>query len=45
MDSFWDVLVEVDLSNMGYRGHWYTWERGWLPHNNIRERLDRGIAC
>ncbi|MBA0767048.1 hypothetical protein Gotri_016013 [Gossypium trilobum] len=23
---------------------WYTWERGRLPENNVRERLDRGVA-
>ncbi|PPS08278.1 hypothetical protein GOBAR_AA12359 [Gossypium barbadense] len=23
-------------------GQWFTWERGRLPENNVRERLDRG---
>ncbi|KAA3479819.1 reverse transcriptase [Gossypium australe] len=32
------------MNNLGFFGQWYTWERGWLVGNNIRERLDRGVA-
>lgn len=29
---------------MSYVGSWFTWKRGRLPKNNIRERLDCGVA-
>ncbi|XP_040937542.1 uncharacterized protein [Gossypium hirsutum] len=32
--------INLDL---GLSGQWYTWERGRLASNNIRERLDRGL--
>lgn len=32
------------MFDLGYRGQWFTWERGVLEGNNIRERLYRGVA-
>ncbi|MBA0670621.1 hypothetical protein Goklo_029524 [Gossypium klotzschianum] len=44
MAAFRETLQECHLSDLGYSGVWYTWERGNLPETNIRERLDRGVA-
>ncbi|KAA3453752.1 reverse transcriptase [Gossypium australe] len=44
MEAFRDILEECKLSDIGYLGVWYTWERGNLPETNIKERLDRGVA-
>lgn len=44
MEVFRTVLNEVNLSNIGFIGPWFTWERVNLPGNNIRERLDWGVA-
>lgn len=44
MEAFRKVFSECQLSNMGYSGMWYTWERGNLLETNVRERLDRGVA-
>ncbi|KAA3485417.1 reverse transcriptase [Gossypium australe] len=44
MEAFRDTLEECKLSDIGYSGMRYTWERGNLPETNIRERLDRGVT-
>lgn len=44
MELFREVLHECCLFNIGYVGSWFTRERGNLSGNNIRERLDRGVA-
>lgn len=37
-------MEECELADLGFIGRWYTWERGRLALNNIKERLDRGVA-
>ncbi|KAA3467408.1 reverse transcriptase [Gossypium australe] len=44
MDAFRKTLDDCELADLGFSGHWYTWERGRLVSNNIRERLNRGVA-
>lgn len=44
MRAFRNALKECGLTNMGFQGRWYTWERGKFASNNSYERLDRGIA-
>ncbi|GMJ10395.1 hypothetical protein HRI_004708700 [Hibiscus trionum] len=44
MDAFQAVLDEYGLTDLGYIGRWYTWEKGKFSATNIRERLDRGVA-
>ncbi|KAA3480376.1 reverse transcriptase [Gossypium australe] len=42
--AFRYALQDCDLSDLGFSGRWYTWKRGRLSNNNIRERLVRGVA-
>ncbi|KAH1047687.1 hypothetical protein J1N35_038471 [Gossypium stocksii] len=44
MAEFRKALDYCELYDLGFNGLWYTWERGRLIDNNIRERLDRGVA-
>ncbi|MFQ6637402.1 hypothetical protein Gotur_013390 [Gossypium turneri] len=44
MTQFREALEEFNLHDLGFSGRWFTWERGRLPENNIRERIDRGVA-
>ncbi|GMI69903.1 hypothetical protein HRI_000659600 [Hibiscus trionum] len=44
MNSFRAAMSDCDLTDLGYSGRWYTWEKGRLARNNIRERLDMGMA-
>ncbi|GMI93428.1 hypothetical protein HRI_003012100 [Hibiscus trionum] len=44
MNAFHAAMADCDLTDLGYSGRWYTWEKGRLARNNIRERLDRGMA-
>ncbi|GMI83381.1 hypothetical protein HRI_002007400 [Hibiscus trionum] len=44
MENFRDALTDCSLSDLGYTGVWYTWQKGRLSSSNIRERLDRGVA-
>ncbi|GMI71729.1 hypothetical protein HRI_000842200 [Hibiscus trionum] len=44
MVAFRDTLSECDLGDLEFNEAWFTWERGKLPHTNIRERLDRAVA-
>ncbi|GMJ02632.1 hypothetical protein HRI_003932400 [Hibiscus trionum] len=44
MREFRRVLSDCEVEDIGYKGRWYTWEKGRFESNNIRERLDRGVA-
>ncbi|KAA3460833.1 reverse transcriptase [Gossypium australe] len=44
MEEFKQVLDDCQLTDLGYSGKWFTWERGNLPETNIQERLDRGVG-
>lgn len=44
MEYFREVMNYCELVDLGFSGLWYTWERGDLVENNIRESLDRGLA-
>ncbi|KAA3483610.1 reverse transcriptase [Gossypium australe] len=44
MSEFRTALDDYSLSDLGFVGRWYTWERGKFLTSNIRERLDRGVA-
>ncbi|GMJ03875.1 hypothetical protein HRI_004056700 [Hibiscus trionum] len=44
MDEFRSAVQDCDLSDLGYTGRWYTWEKGKFAATNVRERLDRGLA-
>lgn len=42
--AFREALEDCDLNELGFVGKQFTWERGRLPENNIREKLDKGVA-
>ncbi|KAA3458727.1 reverse transcriptase [Gossypium australe] len=44
MAAFREVLDECQLMDVGFKGVWFTWERGNILETNIKERLDRGVA-
>ncbi|KAA3453717.1 reverse transcriptase [Gossypium australe] len=44
MVAFRSALEDCNLTDLGFKGHWFTWERGKFKSTNIRERLDRGVA-
>ncbi|GMJ10541.1 hypothetical protein like AT1G43760 [Hibiscus trionum] len=44
MEEFRSAIQDCDLSDLGYNGRWYTWEKGKFAATNVRERLDRGLA-
>ncbi|PPR89242.1 hypothetical protein GOBAR_AA31445 [Gossypium barbadense] len=44
MSAFREVLEECELNDLGFSGQWFTWERGRLFSNNIKERLDKVVA-
>ncbi|KAA3460755.1 reverse transcriptase [Gossypium australe] len=44
MEIFCKTLEDCQLEDIGYSGAWFTWERGKFVENNVRERLDRGVA-
>ncbi|KAA3481168.1 reverse transcriptase [Gossypium australe] len=44
MKDFRTTLKDCKLIDLGFRGCWFTWERGRQRSTNIRERLDRGVA-
>ncbi|XP_048502752.1 uncharacterized protein LOC125498565 [Beta vulgaris subsp. vulgaris] len=41
MTGFRDTMDFLGLRDLGYTGHWHTWERGKSANTCIRERLDR----
>ncbi|MBA0790896.1 hypothetical protein Gohar_015512 [Gossypium harknessii] len=42
--EFREALDDCSLTDLGFVGWWFTWERGRFVSTNIRERLDRGVA-
>lgn len=44
MEAFRDMLEECNLTDVGFSGPMFTWERENLVETNIRERLDQGVA-
>ncbi|KAA3481442.1 reverse transcriptase [Gossypium australe] len=44
MLAFRSALEDCNLTDLGFKGHWFTWERGRFSSTNIREHLDRGVA-
>ncbi|PPS01379.1 hypothetical protein GOBAR_AA19279 [Gossypium barbadense] len=44
MSKFQKALSDFTLTDLSYVGQWFTWVRGKTSENNIRERLDRGVA-
>lgn len=44
MKAFRRTLEDCHLKDIGYSRVWFTWERGRLLENIIRERIDRGVA-
>ncbi|KAA3476340.1 reverse transcriptase [Gossypium australe] len=44
MIDFRSTLKDCNLEDLGFKGRWFTWERGRQKSTNIRERLDRGVA-
>ncbi|XP_039025731.1 uncharacterized protein LOC120159112 [Hibiscus syriacus] len=43
MSDFMEALENCGLTNMGFTGPWFTWERGRRVETNIREYLERGV--
>ncbi|KAA3464780.1 reverse transcriptase [Gossypium australe] len=44
MEASRKALKDCDLTDLSFSEQWYTWEKGKLVSNSIRERLDRGVA-
>ncbi|KAK5776152.1 hypothetical protein PVK06_044111 [Gossypium arboreum] len=44
MEVFRRTLESCELVDISYSGPWFTWERGQLLENNVRERIDRGVV-
>ncbi|KAK5834504.1 hypothetical protein PVK06_018385 [Gossypium arboreum] len=44
MGEFRAALDGCNLIDLGYQRCWYIWESGNFASNNIRKRLDRGVA-
>ncbi|TYG86565.1 hypothetical protein ES288_A13G143300v1 [Gossypium darwinii] len=44
MEAFRAIFDACNLSNLGFLGHWYTWEHDRFSHTNIKECLGRGLA-
>lgn len=44
MKEFRNALSAFLLEDLGFKGSWFTLERGRLVYSNIRERLDRRDA-
>lgn len=44
MKVFRKTLEECSLSDMGFNGNWFTWERGNFPENNLQGWLHKGVA-
>lgn len=41
MCRFGEVMDDCSLTDIGFSGQWFTWEKGRLRANDIRERLDK----
>ncbi|GMI95338.1 hypothetical protein HRI_003203100 [Hibiscus trionum] len=44
MERFRSMIEDCSLDDLDYLGTWFTWQKGRMADNNIRERLDRGLA-
>lgn len=44
MRAFQNMMMDYALTDLGFHGNWFTYERGRTSSNNIRGRLDRGLA-
>ncbi|XP_012461400.1 uncharacterized protein LOC105781405 [Gossypium raimondii] len=44
MHEFCSMLEYCELSDLGFIGRWFTWEKGRLASSNIRKRLDKGVV-
>lgn len=44
MRGFSNTISECGLSDLGFVGEKYTWERSRGTENWVQERLDRGLA-
>ncbi|MBA0548825.1 hypothetical protein Golob_019897, partial [Gossypium lobatum] len=44
MREFCEALDNCSVTDLGFVGWWFTWERGRFVSTNIRERLDHGVA-
>ncbi|MBA0575541.1 hypothetical protein Golob_024180 [Gossypium lobatum] len=44
MKEFCEALEDCNLTDLGFTGRWFTWERGRFVSINIKEQLDRGVA-
>ncbi|XVE83785.1 hypothetical protein DITRI_Ditri16bG0114600 [Diplodiscus trichospermus] len=44
MKAFRDVLEKVELDDLGFSDHWFTWKRGKTKKTLVKERLDRAVA-
>ncbi|KAK1390808.1 hypothetical protein POM88_018986 [Heracleum sosnowskyi] len=44
MGCFREVMDECGIGDLGFKGQWFTWERGNTLELRVRERLDRFLA-
>ncbi|KAA3473246.1 reverse transcriptase [Gossypium australe] len=44
IEAFRETLEDCQLEDIGHSGVWFAWERGNFAENNVKERLDRGVA-
>ncbi|XVF52633.1 hypothetical protein PTKIN_Ptkin05aG0033900 [Pterospermum kingtungense] len=44
MMAFRKVLDDLELENLGFEGHCFTWKRGRSRKNWVMERLDRAVV-
>lgn len=44
MEDFCEVIDTCNLRDLGFKGNFFTWQRGNSPSTLIRERLDRFLA-
>ncbi|XP_021742793.1 uncharacterized protein LOC110708878 [Chenopodium quinoa] len=42
--GFREALDSCELRDLGFKGQWWTWERGRKVRTRVRERLDRFVA-
>ncbi|XVF80394.1 hypothetical protein PTKIN_Ptkin15bG0067100 [Pterospermum kingtungense] len=38
------ALKDARLEDLGFKGRWFTWQRGNTTENLVKERLDRAVA-
>ncbi|XP_056695804.1 uncharacterized protein [Spinacia oleracea] len=42
--EFREMMDDCSLRDLGFEGHWYTWERGITAQTMVRERLDKFVC-